>query len=266
MLKVTWEEEHGQIVFTDLNTLQSFFTVTTIKWVKQSMQNRKFHSHDQNMQMVQPPDLKQEPEESNWGHRILGSEKVLNFFFPLPDIFYTSWLCECECTVSSIEHAGAALSSAHAPDRWGQVHSRPSVLGSGSSHIWRNTVFWRRRGGKLASWRKTTVNHHCCTVEVLILELFIREVYRCVCVPAHQPIQKQQAEAEAVVGSWALHGRGWRKQMRRWRSFGRNGWSSNRDSAGSGPALRWEQPFCAVSPRPLMQKTCLRWRERKKNT
>lgn len=89
------------------------------------------------------------------------------------------------------------------------------------------------------------------------LELVISKDYLCVCVPVHLPRGKQQVEAGAVVGFWALHGRGWRKQTRRWRSFGRNGWSSNLGSAGSELVLHWEQLFYAVSPHPLMQKTCL---------
>lgn len=83
--------------------------------------------------------------------------------------------------------------------------------------------------------------------------------YLCVCVPVHLPREKHQVESGAVVGFWALHGRGWRKQTRKWRSFGRNGWSSNLGSAGSELVRRWEQLFCAVSPHPLMQKTCLLW-------
>lgn len=94
-----------------------------------------------------------------------------------------------------------------------------------------------------------------------ILQLIISDVYLCVCGPAHRPTQKQQVRAVAVAGSWALHGRGWRKQTRTWRSFGRNGWSSNRGSAGSGLALHWGLPFCAVSLHPLMQKMCLMGRE-----
>ena len=77
------------------------------------------------------------------------------------------------------------------------------------------------------------------------------------CGPVRQPTRKLQVEAGAVVGSWALHGRGWRRRTRRWRSFGRNGWSSSQGSAGSGPALHWELPSCAMSHHPLMQKMCL---------
>lgn len=95
----------------------------------------------------------------------------------------------------------------------------------------------------------------------LILELFISEVYLCVCGPVRRPTWTQQVGSGAVAGSWALHGRGWRKQTRTWRSFGRNGWSSNRGSAGSGLALHWELPFCAVSPHPLMQRMCLMERQ-----
>lgn len=80
--------------------------------------------------------------------------------------------------------------------------------------------------------------------------------------PVRQPTLKQQVGAGAVAGSWALHVKGWRKQMKTWRSFGRNGWSSNLGSAGSGRALHWELPSCAVSLHPLMQKMCLM--ERKK--
>lgn len=42
------------------------------------------YCYDQNMQMVQPPDLKQEPEDSDRGHRISGSEKLLT---PPPQTF-----------------------------------------------------------------------------------------------------------------------------------------------------------------------------------
>lgn len=89
------------------------------------------------------------------------------------------------------------------------------------------------------------------------LELFISTDYLCVYVPVHLPTGKQQVEAGAVAGSWALHGRGWRKQMRTWKNFGRNGWSSNLGSASSVLAPQWKLPFCAVSPHPLMQKMCL---------
>lgn len=85
------------------------------------------------------------------------------------------------------------------------------------------------------------------------------EDYLCVCGPVRRPTRKQRVGA--VAGSWALHGRGWKKQTRTWRSFGRNGWSSNQGSAGSGLALHWELPFCAVSPHPLMQRMCLMERE-----
>lgn len=47
--------------------------------------------------------------------------------------------------------------------------------------------------------------------------------YLCVCEPVHLPRGKQQVEAGAGAGFWALHGRGWRKQTRKWKSFGRNG-------------------------------------------
>lgn len=51
----------------------------------------------------------------------------------------------CKCTVSGIQHAGAALSTAHAPDCRRQIHPGPSLLGSGGCHIWGDTVFWKRR-------------------------------------------------------------------------------------------------------------------------
>lgn len=89
----------------------------------------------------------------------------------------------------------------------------------------------------------------------------IYQYYLCVCGTVRPPTGKQRVGAGA--GSLALHGRGWRKQTRTWRSFGRNGWSSNQGSAGSGRALHWELPFCAASPHPLMQKMCLM--KRKKN-
>lgn len=50
----------------------------------------------------------------------------------------------CECTVSCVQHAGAALSTTHAPDRRRQVYPGASLLGSGGRHIWRDTVFWSR--------------------------------------------------------------------------------------------------------------------------
>lgn len=50
----------------------------------------------------------------------------------------------CVCTVSCIQHAGAALSTAHTPNRRRQVNPGPSLLGSGGCHIWGHTVFWRR--------------------------------------------------------------------------------------------------------------------------
>lgn len=96
----------------------------------------------------------------------------------------------------------------------------------------------------------------------VILKTFISEDYLCVCGPVHQPTRKLQVWAGVVAGSLALHGRGWRKQTRMWRNFGRNGWSSNRGSAGSGLALHWELPFCAVSPHLLMQKMCLMGRKK----
>lgn len=92
-------------------------------------------------------------------------------------------------------------------------------------------------------------------------EFSTRTVYQCVCGLARQLTRKQQAEAGAGADSWALHGRGWRKQMRMWKSFGRSGWSSSRGSAGSELVLHWVLPFCAVSLHPLMQKMCLRVRE-----
>lgn len=49
-----------------------------------------------------------------------------------------------ECTVGCIQHAGAALPTAHSPDGRSQVHPGPSILGSGGCHIWRDTVFWSR--------------------------------------------------------------------------------------------------------------------------
>lgn len=170
-------------------------------------------------------------------------------------------MCVCVCTVSSIQHAGAALSTAHAPDRRRQVHPGPSLLGSGGCHIWGDTVFWRRKENVRP---KENNSQQTLLHMVSILGLCIVEVYLCVCGRVRRPTRRQLAEAGAVVGSWALHGRGWRKQTRMWRSFGRNGWSSNRGSAGSEPALRWEPPFCAVSPHPLMQKMCLK-EKRKQN-
>lgn len=92
---------------------------------------------------------------------------------------------------------------------------------------------------------------------LVTLEPFICNNYLYVCGPVHLPRRKQRVEGGAVVGIWALHGRGWKKQTRRWRSFGRNGWSSNLGSAGSELVLHWAQLFCAVNPHPLMQKTCL---------
>lgn len=57
-------------------------------------------------------------------------------------------LCEgrdsCECTVSGVQHAGAALSPTHSPDGRGQVHPGASVLGGGGGgHIRRDAVFCR---------------------------------------------------------------------------------------------------------------------------
>lgn len=127
-------------------------------------------------------------------------------------------------------------------------------------------------------WRTSHLEGHCfldqrtqalniCSQPLLshVVEPFIYQQYLCACGPEHRPTRRRRAGAGAAAGSWALHGRGLRKQTKTWRSFGRNGWSSNRGSADSGRALHWELPFYAASPHPLMQKMCLRERHHRSN-
>lgn len=154
------------------------------------------------------------------------------------------------CTICCVQHAGATLPTAHASDCRSQVHPGPSVLGSGRCHIWRDTVFWGRTESD-GYEQPTNI------FTVVILQQLIRKDHLYACVPAHLPRGKQQVEAGAAVGVLALHGRGSKRQTRKSRSFGRNGWSSNLGSAGSELVLHWARLFCAVSPHPLMQKTCL---------
>lgn len=53
------------------------------------------------------------------------------------------------------------------------------------------------------------------------VQLVIRPQYRCACGPERRPAGRRRAGAAA--GSWALHGRGWRRRTRTWTSFGRSG-------------------------------------------
>lgn len=123
-----------------------------------------------------------------------------------------------QCTVSSIQHAGAALSTAHAPDcRW-EIHPGTPVLRSRGRHIWGHTVFWLG-GGKEDHEGQNAITG----MYGLMLVLSVSKVYQCACVLVRLLTLRQQAEAGAVAGFWALHGRGWRKQTRMWKSFGRSG-------------------------------------------
>lgn len=121
-------------------------------------------------------------------------------------------------------------------------------------------------GGTLFSGAENmSVKHMLSTTTISRSGAIYLSLYLCACGPEHRPTRRRQAGAGAAAVSWALHGRGLRKQTRTWRSFGRNGWSSNRGSADSGRAVHWELPFCAASPHPLMQKTCLRERHHRSN-
>lgn len=88
-------------------------------------------------------------------------------FIPPTDAYWRLGLCEC--TVSCVQHAGAALSTAHTPDRRRQVHPGPSLLGSGGCHIWGNAVFWRREADRHIWGQQPTI----AVMYLLILELLM---------------------------------------------------------------------------------------------
>lgn len=71
-------------------------------------------------------------------------------------------------------------------------------------------------GGTLFSGvEQRVVGMNSQPTRLVILEAFISKAYLYACVPVHLPKGKQQVEAGAVVGFWALHGRGWKKQTRK---------------------------------------------------
>lgn len=79
-------------------------------------------------------------------------------------------------------------------------------------------------GGTLFSGEETErerCRHADTRAATAAVQLVIRPRYRCACGPERRPAGRRRAEAAA--GSWALHGRGWRRRTRTWTSFGRSG-------------------------------------------
>lgn len=81
-------------------------------------------------------------------------------------------------------------------------------------------------GGTLFSGEETQREREKCRrvdarAATAAVQLVIRPRYRCACGPERRPAGRHRAEAAA--GSWALHGRGWRRRTRTSTSFGRSG-------------------------------------------